>query len=52
VLAVEAIRIRARGVTDWRLFDETVFTVSDDQILRLQNNPRFPARGSLFVRPH
>jgi hypothetical protein len=52
VLAVEAIRIRVRGITDWRTFDETVFFVSDDQILRLQNDPRFPERGSLIVRTH
>ncbi len=52
VLAVEEIRLRARGVTDWRVFEENVFAVSDDQILRLQNDPRFPDRGSLMVRVH
>lgn len=52
VLAVEEIRIRVRGLTDWRLFDENVFAVSDDQILRVQNDPRFPDRGSLIVRTH
>lgn len=52
VLAVEEILIRVRGLTDWRLFDENVFAVSDDQILRVQNDPRFPDRGSLIVRTH
>ena len=52
VLAVEEIRIRVRGLSDWRLFDENVFTVSDDQILRVQNDPRFPDHGSLIVRTH
>ena len=52
VLAVEEIRLRARGLTDWRVFEENVFVVSDDQILRLQNDPRFPDRGSLMVRVH
>jgi hypothetical protein len=47
VLAVEEIRLRARRL-DWRVFEENVFAVSDDQILRLQNDPRFPDRGSLW----
>jgi hypothetical protein len=49
VRAVIAIQIQARGITEMRPFDETVFEVSDRQILRLQNDPRFPARGSLRV---
>ena len=52
VLAVEEIQIRVRGLSDWRVFDENVFTVSDDQILRVQNDPRFPDHGSLIVRTH
>ena len=52
VLAVEEIRIRVRGITDWRIFDEDVFAVSDDQILRVQNDPRFPGHGSLIIRVH
>ena len=32
-----------------RDFVETVFEVSERQILRLQNDPRFPERGSLRV---
>lgn len=47
VLGVEQIRIRARGITDWRIFDELLFTVAADQIIRLRNNPRFPEQGSL-----
>jgi hypothetical protein len=49
VLAVEEIRIRARGVTDWRVLEELTFEVHDDQIIRLQNDPRFPERGSLRI---
>ena len=51
VLAVEEIRIRVRGLTDWRLFDENVFTVSDDQILRVAKRPAL-SRPRLAHRPH
>ncbi|MEM9088869.1 MAG: hypothetical protein AAGC93_09015 [Cyanobacteria bacterium P01_F01_bin.53] len=47
VLGVEQIRIRARGITDWRIFEELLFTVAADRIIRLRNNPRFPEQGSL-----
>jgi Baseplate J-like protein len=49
VRAVAAIQIQARGITGMRDFVETVFPVSESQILRLQNDPRFPERGSLRV---
>ncbi len=52
VLAVEEIRIRVRGLANWQLFADNVFAVSDDQILRVQNDPRFPDHGSLIVRTH
>jgi Baseplate J-like protein len=49
VRGVEEMRIRARGITSWRRFDELTFAVRHDQILRLQNDPRFPERGSLRI---
>lgn len=49
VRGVEEMRIRARGITDWRDFNELVFAVSHDRIIRLQNDPRFPERGSLSI---
>jgi hypothetical protein len=49
VRAVDAIQIQARGITEWREFAENIFAVSDRQILRLQNDLRFPERGSLRV---
>jgi hypothetical protein len=49
VRGVEQMRIRARGITDWRRFDELTFEVGHDQIIRLQNDPRFPERGSLRI---
>jgi hypothetical protein len=49
VRGVEEMRIRARGLTDWRVFNELTFEVHDDQVIRLQNDPRFPERGSLRI---
>jgi hypothetical protein len=49
VLGVERLRIRARGITDWREFTESAFSVGSDQVIRLQNDPRFPERGSLRI---
>jgi len=42
-------KIQARGITELRDFVETVFEVSERQILRLENDRRFPERGSLQV---
>jgi hypothetical protein len=49
VHGVEDIRIRARRITDWREFDQPDFRVGATQIIRLQNDPVFPERGSLVV---
>jgi len=49
VRAVESISIRVRGLIDWQPLSELVFEVADDQILRLQNDPLFPGRGTLRV---
>ena len=49
VLGVERLWIRARGITDWREFTESDFGVGSDQVIRLQNDPRFPERGSLRI---
>jgi hypothetical protein len=49
VRAVASIQIQAREITGMRDFVETVFPVSERQILRLENDPRFPERGSLRV---
>lgn len=51
VLGVEQMWIRARGITDWRTFNELTFTVGSDQIIRLRNDPRFPEQGSLRLVP-
>jgi len=49
VRGVEKMRIRARGITELRDFDELTFNVSHDQVIRLQNDPRFPERGALRI---
>ncbi|MCM1983272.1 hypothetical protein [Lyngbya confervoides] len=51
VKGVEQMRLRIRGVTDWRSFDELILTVGADQILQLRNDPRFPEQGSLRLIP-
>ncbi len=50
VRGVEEICLRARGLTDLVLFSDLTFEAADNRILRLQNDPRFPERGSLLVR--
>ena len=47
VRAVEAIQIRRLGHFDWRPFSELSFPVAPDEVIRLENDPRHPARGSL-----
>ncbi len=47
VRGVETITIRRRGWFDWRLFSELVFEVGVDEVIRVENDPLFPARGSL-----
>lgn len=47
VRAVEGMRIRRRGWFDWRPFTELVFRVAPDEVIRLENDPLHPARGTL-----
>jgi hypothetical protein len=49
VRGVEKMRIRARGITELRDFEELTFNVGHDQVIRLQNEPLFPERGSLRI---
>ena len=50
VLGVESMRLRTRGTLDWKPFDRLVLPAAANQVLRLQNDPRFPERGSLRVK--
>jgi hypothetical protein len=49
VRAVEAVRLRRRGHFDWRPFEEPILAVAGNEVLRLENDPRHPDRGSLTV---
>ena len=50
VRAVEAITIRRRGWFDWRLFSELVFEVAVDEVVRVENDPLYPGRGSVRLK--
>ncbi len=47
VRAVEEIYIRRRGWIARRLFDELVYRVAADEIIRVENNPELPERGAV-----
>ncbi len=49
VRAVERIMFRRWGRFDWREFTEYRYEVSLQEIVRLQNDPAYPERGSLSV---
>jgi hypothetical protein len=49
VLAVDELRVRIRGHFDWKDFPGHVLPVAADRILILQNDPRRPEDGSLWV---
>lgn len=46
VRAVMGLSLRRRGLHDFRPFDELRYEVGDDAVLRLENDPRHPERGS------
>jgi hypothetical protein len=47
VRAVGAIQIRRRGHFDWQLLTGPYQPVGDQQVLRLENDPDYPERGTL-----
>ena len=47
VRAVEGMRIRHRGWFDWQDFTELSYEVGKDEIIRVENDPLHPERGSL-----
>ena len=47
VRAVERIHMRRRGWFPKRLFDELVYFVAADEIIRVENDPQFPERGAV-----
>jgi hypothetical protein len=51
VRAVERMRIRRRGWFGWRAFDELTFRIGVGEVLRLQNDPLHPDRGTVRIFP-
>ena len=49
VRAVEAILIRRRGWFDWRSFAELTLNIGSGEVVRLDNDPLHPDRGSLRI---
>jgi hypothetical protein len=51
VRAVEKIRVRRRGLFDWRDFDEWQLEVGKDEVVRVSDDPQHPERGTLQLQP-
>jgi hypothetical protein len=49
VRAVENVRIRRRAVFDWRDFLELSYPPARDEVIRVDNDPLHPDRGTLRV---
>lgn len=47
VRAIICMQIRRTGWHDWRPFEENIYDIAHDEVLRLENNPMHPDRGSL-----
>lgn len=52
VKGVDKIKLRVRRRYDWQTFTEPELTAAPRQIIRLQNDPLYPGRGSLTVEAH
>ncbi len=50
VLGVTGICLRRRGIAGWMPFAEPQVTVAANEIIRVDNDPNYPERGSLQVR--
>jgi hypothetical protein len=50
VRAVKKMVIRRRGWHDWQEFRELTYPVAVNEIIRLENNPLHPERGSLKIK--
>lgn len=47
VLAVDTIQIKRLGYFDWRPFKEAYYEIAMDEVVRIENDPRYPTRGSV-----
>jgi hypothetical protein len=52
VKGVDEIKLRVRRRLDWKSFTDAELPVAPRQIIRLQNDPLYPGRGSLTVEAH
>ncbi|MEO8148082.1 MAG: hypothetical protein ABI723_10615 [Bacteroidia bacterium] len=52
VKAVEQIRFRRRGWFNWRAFSEFSYDPGKNVIIRIENNPLHPERGTLKLYTH
>lgn len=52
VKAVEWIKFRRRGVFDWKFFDEFFYDPGMNTIIRIENDPLHPERGTLKLSTH
>lgn len=50
VRAVEGIEIKRRGYFDWRSLTKPYHPVSDRDVIRLENDPNHPERGTLTLQ--
>jgi predicted phage baseplate assembly protein len=50
VKAVMGSVIRRRGWFDWRPFDEMIYEIAGNEVIRLENDPLHPDRGSLRLK--
>jgi hypothetical protein len=50
VRTVKGMIIRRRGRHDWRKFSELTYPVAINEIIRLENDPLHPERGSLKIK--
>lgn len=49
VRAIDIIEFRCRGVFSWQSFEGLSFDPGKNRIIRLENNPEYPERGSLSL---
>lgn len=50
ICAVETILLRRRGWTTWAPWTDLSYMIAANEIIRLQNDPRYPERGSFRLK--
>ncbi len=52
VMAVEDIELRRQGWFDFQRFEQLRYEVADHQIVRIENDPAYPNRGTVELMTH